>query len=143
MNRNMRRLAGAVLAAVVVSSYAGDPDLPLSGYEGEFRDGVPHGQGVITAPDGRRYEGDVRYGRPSGRGIQTWPDGACYEGNFEAGERHGYGAMTYPNGRRLVGTWDWGEFKGQHIETRHMLGAAREELEDLLTGKPQSDEGEQ
>ena len=31
-------------------------------YEGEFRDGKPHGRGIVTVADGARYEGVFRDG---------------------------------------------------------------------------------
>ena len=40
-------------------------------YEGEFRDGVPHGQGGMTRKDGGRYEGEFRDGEPTGEGTWT------------------------------------------------------------------------
>ena len=65
MNGNMRRLASAMLAAVVVSGCAGGATDPWEGYEGEVNADVqPHGQGVLTWPNGRRFEGEFRDGDP-------------------------------------------------------------------------------
>ena len=83
MNGIMRRLAGVVLAAVVVSGWAGGANaawfgfLPGAGghyegghYEGEYRKGTKHGRGVMTIPNkGDCYEGEWRDDLPEGQGI--------------------------------------------------------------------------
>ena len=86
MNVNLRNLAGAVLVAVAVAGCTGGADGRLSGYEGEVRDGQPHGQGVKTMPDGSRYAGGWRDGKAHGRGVMTAPDGKHIEGEWRNGE---------------------------------------------------------
>ena len=77
---------------------SGDPDghgvLSGSGwrYEGELRDGKPHGEGGFTLPVGlARYEGAFRDGQPHGQGVLVYSDGRRYEGEFRSGDRHGCG----------------------------------------------------
>ena len=63
-------------------------------YEGEFREGKRHGQGVMEWRDGTRYEGEWSEGRRHGQGVYTFPDGKRYEGEWRDSERHGLGACA-------------------------------------------------
>ena len=88
---------------------------PDGGYEGEFVNGVPHGFGVLTYPDGTRIEGEFRAGQPHGHGIVTSPNGNRYEGEIRAGALHGQGVMTFPDGTRQE--WRDGQAHGQGVAT--------------------------
>ena len=35
-----------------------------SKYVGEFKEGLPNGQGTLTSPDGSKHEGEYKNGRP-------------------------------------------------------------------------------
>ena len=41
---------------------------------------------AIVLPDGERYEGEWYEGKPHGQGVLTKPDGERYEGTFRAGK---------------------------------------------------------
>ena len=43
-------------------------------YVGEFKDGVPHGQGTKTWPGGWKYVGEFKTGWRHGQGTYTWLD---------------------------------------------------------------------
>ena len=45
-------------------------------YEGEYRNGKRHGQGILTMPDGTRYEGAFRDGKPVDDGDDSDTDGS-------------------------------------------------------------------
>lgn len=76
-----------------------------SHYEGETRNGVPHGQGVKTWPDGRLYEGEWSEGLMHGQGVLAHPLGFGYEGELRDGLMHGRGVYTTPDGQRYEGEW--------------------------------------
>jgi hypothetical protein len=103
-------------------------------YDGEWRDGLPHGQGSETLPDGERYtgawaaghrdglgellpaggglyEGEFRGGVREGRGIQFGADGV-YQGDWLADREHGYGELAGVHGSRYVGEWRAGLREG-------------------------------
>lgn len=42
------------------------------------------------------YEGDIKNGMPHGKGIYTKTDGSKYVGYFKNGLRHGQGTFTWP-----------------------------------------------
>ena len=86
-------------------------------YEGEFKDGLPNGQGTLTLPDGARYEGDFKDGVRHGQGIEVSPDGTKYKGDFTDGVRHGQGTLTTPGGKKYEGQFWEGEPLGQGILT--------------------------
>ena len=48
-------------------------------------------------------------GKPHGQGILTLPDGSKYVGEYKYGNRHGQGTFTFHNGRKNVGEWRFGK----------------------------------
>ena len=62
-------------------------------YDGEWKDGRPHGSGVMTVPgaDGYEYTGDFVDGQRSGRGRCHFANGRIYDGEWKADEMNGSG----------------------------------------------------
>ncbi len=57
-------------------------------YQGEWKEGVPHGKGAFIQVDGFRYEGEVSQGKPHGFGKQVDSSGQTYEGQIEPLPHH-------------------------------------------------------
>lgn len=53
------------------------------------------GEGKLEYVDdsGRKYEGDFREGKPHGHGKFTWKEGNTYTGDFVNGKQHGFGQL--------------------------------------------------
>ena len=68
----------------------------------------------LTA-NGSKYEGKFRAGKPHGQGIFYDVDGDKYVGSFKNGIKHGEGTLYHPNGTQTVGEWRAGEYIGQPI----------------------------
>ena len=103
-------------------------------YEGQMRDGTPHGHGVMSSPDGGHYDGAWRSGSRDGQGMASWPDGRQFSGSWANNMPHrgtwtlpdgrvfkgqlvddlpnGYGIMTWPDGREYEGNWKNGKPEG-------------------------------
>ena len=60
-------------------------------YDGEWRQGVWHGQGSLTFTNGDKYIGEFREGKFHYLGTYTWSDGSEYVGEFKDSKRNGYG----------------------------------------------------
>ena len=92
-----------------------------SKYVGEFKDGLPHGQGTFIGVNGNKYVGEHKNGKMNGQGTFTWASGKFagnkYAGEFKDNERHGQGTYTYANGEKYVGEWKDGEPNGQGTHT--------------------------
>ena len=108
----------------VLSSLHHPRTLCFSAYhQGEFRDGVIHGQGVqmLLSLDSwvHTIEGQFACGVSRGycRSIH-WTRGVC-EGFMEKGELHGSGTKIYADGSSLSGMWDKGEFQEAGCPSRH------------------------
>src|SRR5258705_8252663 len=54
-------------------------------YEGEFSEGLKHGEGTYTWDNGDRYEGRFANDRPDGRGKYQFANGDTYEGEVRLG----------------------------------------------------------
>jgi len=67
-------------------------------YEGTFRDGRPHGEGVMTYPQGWTYEGHFQDGKFDGLGKFSWSETNFYEGQFAGGEMTGVGVYSLEDG---------------------------------------------
>jgi hypothetical protein len=63
-----------------------------------------NGVGIYVAESEERYQGDFRFGKRHGQGIHYYPDGSVrYKGDFREDKRIGYGAYYFTNGDKYVG----------------------------------------
>ena len=60
-------------------------------FEGEFNDLVTFPRKGTKKPDVINYEGDSKDGKPHGFGTATYSNGSKYVGEFKDGQRHGRG----------------------------------------------------
>lgn len=65
-------------------------------YEGEFRHGVAHGQGVFLWEDGRYYDGEWVCGKAHGAGKLVLKDGTIKTGHWEPCSAHWYLPLKVP-----------------------------------------------
>ena len=85
-------------------------------YCGEFHQDSIHGEGVITLIDDSVYTGGFRFGLFHGHG--TLEDGITkrvYIGDFENGLRHGHGEEIFSDGTRYVGQYCDGKREGSGV----------------------------
>lgn len=68
------------------------PELKGS-YSGDCKKGKANGKGKASGTD--TYEGDFRAGLPDGNGTYTWSNGNEYTGAFAKGLKEGKGKLTY------------------------------------------------
>lgn len=68
---------------------------------------------AVTFPDGDRYEGEWRRGAKHGQGIYRWQDGTKYDGFWKEDVEHGRGDKNFANGDRYTGEWKEGMMDGQ------------------------------
>jgi hypothetical protein len=80
-------------------------------YEGQFKNGKPEGTGTKKWADGQIYKGPFRQGTMEGQGVLTWADGKKYSGLFKEGKVYGHGTMTWPDGRRSEGEFNDDDLK--------------------------------
>ena len=74
-------------------------------YEGEWRNGKPHGRGKVTFPEtGGYYIGSLKDGLAHGKGTLVGTH-SKYVGEWKNDKRNGYGTDTSLNGNKYVGEW--------------------------------------
>ena len=71
-------------------------------YLGQWKADEYHGVGRYMAANGDGYEGQFKAGKMHGEGVHTSTEGA-YEGTFVMGKRHGHGVVVDPEGRTFEG----------------------------------------
>ena len=74
----------------------------------------PSGDGYIWKGFGDKetqpkYQGNVKDEIPNGIGILIFPNGDKYVGEWKDGKRNGQGTVTFTNGDKYVGEWKYGE----------------------------------
>ena len=78
--------------------------------EGEWMNGVLHGQGTYSFTNGNRYIGEFSNNIPSGLSTYVFAKGDRYVGEFKGWERHGQGIYIFKDGRRQEGIWENDKF---------------------------------
>lgn len=84
-------------------------------YEGEYLDGMMHGQGVYQWENGDRYEGGFAADKPNGSGRWQFANGDSYEGEVKAGVIAGRGTYVTKSGDRIEGPFADGKPSGVGI----------------------------
>ena len=74
-------------------------------YEGEFKNGLYHGNGMITFSNGDKFEGEFVEGCIKGKGKYTWNDGEKYDGEYEDFMKNGFGKFYWNNDKYYEGMW--------------------------------------
>jgi hypothetical protein len=92
-----------------ILQYAPTDEHKRQRYEGEFSNGLRHGEGTQTWLDGDRYIGGWKNGQRHGRGNHTYADGRNHQGAYEDGWMHGPGVMRWPEGKTFTGNWEKGK----------------------------------
>ncbi len=80
-------------------------------YEGKYKSGKVHGQGVLSWSNHSKYEGSFQNGFAYGQGV-FWTKSGRYQGEMLAGEFHGQGFYVWSNGNRYDGQWKNGKPNG-------------------------------
>ena len=84
-------------------------------YEGEWKNGKPHGQGTFIYNtkynNQNKYVGGFKDGKHHGHGSYTYSYGIKYVGEFNDGKWHGHGSYNYANGNTYEGLFKKGETK--------------------------------
>lgn len=88
---------------------------PAESYEGETKNGLPHGFGIWKHKSGSYYAGDFFEGARQGRGTWRHPDGIKYAGDWQEGEYHGRGSLFLPGGAAYHGEWQAGKKEGRGL----------------------------
>ena len=85
-------------------------------YTGDCKKNKAHGKGKAVGTD--TYEGEFKNGIPDGQGIYTWNNKSFFEGKFVKGLKEGKGIMTMRNesGKDSVieGFWKKDEYMGKN-----------------------------
>ena len=70
-----------------------------------MKNGLQHGQGIETFPDGAKYEGQFVNGKKHGIGKNTWANGSICYVNWVENKLQGFGKYNWPDGRKYVGSF--------------------------------------
>lgn len=84
-------------------------------YNGEFRDGKPHGKGILTDPEAATYTGEITNGKKHGQGCIKYSTGAYLTGSFVDGEQDGLCTVYNPDGSRFSGGYKAGKRQGPGV----------------------------
>jgi hypothetical protein len=92
-------------------------------YQGQFKEGQPHGQGQYSFADGRRFEGEFVAGRVSGRARFFYSNGDVLEGEFRDNRLSGAGRMQQAGQGQWVGVQLTADGRLQRVETAGLAPA--------------------
>lgn len=102
-------------------------------YTGGCKNGLASGKGIARGIDS--YEGQFREGIPHGKGTYTWSNGDYYEGQWEKGKMEGRGKMVYKDST-ITGFWSGGEYNGKELIPPYSIIRSRNVTRSSITKKP-------
>ena len=91
-------------------------------YEGEYKNGIPHGRGTFYSEDtgsedkvknALKYTGQFKDGKFHGQGVSIWGNGNRYQGDYKNGVIHGRGTYEYTIGDVYEGEFQNGKREGK------------------------------
>lgn len=85
-------------------------------YEGENKNKIAHGKGIMKYKNGDVYDGNWKNGQRHGAGVFTYANGDVYDGVWKNNEKHGNGILIYANGEIYGGIWKNGKKHGKGIK---------------------------
>jgi len=89
------------------------PTLTLGAEEECIEGDCINGQGTIEY-SWKKYEGEFKNGLPNGQGsLKNKNNGKIYVGEFKDGQRHGRGVEGYPGSDGKVGYWLYDMYVGE------------------------------
>jgi len=95
-------------------------------YEGQWHEGLKHGQGTRIYSSGAQYEGSWKEDKREGYGQQTYVDGTIYDGGWHDDKEHGWGKKVKPNGEVYSGGFrdgnEYGYAVREHADGRKFEG---------------------
>ncbi|XP_057697014.1 ankyrin repeat and MYND domain-containing protein 1-like isoform X12 [Corythoichthys intestinalis] len=93
------------VAEVIRQGFSVQEFLDGSKYEGNFVNGLKHGEGRYTWKNGEFYEGSFYKDYRHGDGMYCWPSGNKFIGKFYLNWREGYGVHIFPDGATFKGLY--------------------------------------
>ncbi|VAW25826.1 hypothetical protein MNBD_BACTEROID04-1684, partial [hydrothermal vent metagenome] len=79
-------------------------------YEGNFKNNLPDGLGILNYVNDNFYFGQFKNGKLNGFGSFTWKSGQSHTGNWENGIQHGEGIFNDVKKNPTAGIWNKGTF---------------------------------
>lgn len=92
-----------------------------STYEGDWKDNMRHGKGVLLTATAK-YSGEFVNDRREGHGTLISNDSSSYSGQFFQGAFDGVGTLCESNGRVYVGGWERGVRHGENCTETYADG---------------------
>ncbi|GAA3573655.1 hypothetical protein [Snuella lapsa] len=91
-------------------------------YQGDCKEGLADGFGKARGVD--EYEGEFKKGLPHGQGAMKYKDGSFYEGGWKKGKRNGEGVYKKTDGSNTItneGIWKSDRFLGKKKEISYKV----------------------
>ena len=82
-------------------------------YDGEWKNGLMHGEGTYLFSDGCTYRGYWRLNLQEGVGTAEYPVGSSYQGEWRRGKFDGQGVLECAGGTKYEGGWRGGRRWGK------------------------------
>jgi len=110
--------------------------MPDSGvYEGSYKEGLFHGNGIMVWRNKSSYEGEFLNGMFHGEGKINSINGNVYEGEFSNGLEQGQGYLKFKNGDEYKGQFVNGDFEGKgHFQEKGGNSYKGDFQKGMLTG---------
>jgi len=110
-------ISGIPINAQSIGCKVNLPDISGT-YSGGCKNGLANGKGIAQGVD--LYTGQFREGLPHGNGTYTWSDGTYYEGTWRYGLKDGKGKLVYKDST-LSGYWKADVYVGRALITSYKV----------------------